>query len=109
MKYYAHTYHSPPPPLPETYWQSLQAHLVEVAKLAHDRARSVAGGLPGLEEAASISGFLHDLGKYRTGFQRKLRGLPVPKVKTYHKQAGAAKAAEWKQTPIAFAIAGHHG
>ena len=35
--------------------------------------------------------------------------ISVQKEKTYHKQTGAAKAAELQDFPVAFAIAGHHG
>ncbi len=63
-----------------------------------------------LEPAAYAAGLFHDLGKYRPGFQRKIQGIPVPdKTRTYHKQAGAAKALEYRQFGVAFAIGGHHG
>jgi CRISPR-associated endonuclease/helicase Cas3 len=62
-----------------------------------------------LAEAAYAAGLLHDLGKYRPEFQRYLRGLPVSREATYHKQAGAAKAFDSHHGPVAFAVAGHHG
>ena len=37
------------------------------------------------------------------------RGGHPPKEKTYHKQAGAAKAFDGNCLPVAFAVAGHHG
>ncbi len=89
-------------------WQPLAAHLRGVA--AGARARAEQTKIPGLPEAASLAGLLHDLGKYRQEFQQYIRQVfGGPKELTYHKQAGAVKAAEWKQVPIAFAIFGHHG
>jgi hypothetical protein len=53
---------------------------------------------------------LHDLGKYREGFQLYLADArSVPAEERYHKQSGAAKAAELGLEPLAFAIAGDHG
>ena len=94
-----------------TDWQLLREHLLAVAESAEDRAATIEIGGRSLGPAAFAAGLLHDLGKYRPGFQQKIRDLPVPKLKTYHKQAGAAEAL--KRTPtsyaVAFAIAGHHG
>ncbi|MBI3461601.1 MAG: CRISPR-associated endonuclease Cas3'' [Planctomycetes bacterium] len=55
------------------------------------------------------TGWFHDLGKYGIEFQRMIRGIRVQKEKTWHKQAGAAKAFDVKNAPVALAIAGHHG
>jgi len=94
-----------------TDWQPLREHLLAVAKSAEERAATIEIGGRSLGPAAFAAGLLHDLGKYRPEFQQKIRDLPVPKFKTYHKQAGAAEAL--KRTPtsraVAFAIAGHHG
>ncbi|MGA2257519.1 MAG: CRISPR-associated helicase Cas3', partial [Thermoguttaceae bacterium] len=68
-----------------------------------------------LTTAAYVAGLVHDLGKYRDGFQKKLdfesrkQVPPVPREQTFHKQAGAAKAAFAGHIPVSFAIAGHHG
>jgi CRISPR-associated endonuclease/helicase Cas3 len=90
-------------------WQLLSKHLLSVAQLATHLARESCPGDTALEEAARAAGLLHDLGKYRDGFQRMIRGFSVPKEATYHKQAGAVKAALSGHVPVALAIAGHHG
>lgn len=89
-------------------WQALSVHLKQVASLAADRLR--AANCSDLASLSYLAGLLHDLGKYRPEFQKMIRGMSPPREKTYHKQAGAAKAAaELKCFPVAFAIAGHHG
>jgi CRISPR-associated endonuclease/helicase Cas3 len=95
----------PPPP---HGWQLLKEHLAGVAKGA--RTRAEAARLPGLPELADVAGWLHDLGKYRDEFQQYLEGkLAEGNPLTYHKQAGAAKAAGLKLNPVAFVVYGHHG
>src|SRR5947209_7988927 len=73
-------------------WQLLATHLEKVAGLAAKFAEPLRMGGRPLDTAAYAAGLLHDLGKYRQGFQRMIRGQPVPKESTYHKQAGAAYA-----------------
>ncbi len=107
MSFFAHTHDSQPQPGDK--WQLLAEHLNNVAALAARNAVGVSGEDQRLIASARLAGFLHDLGKYRPEFQQMLRGVPVQKEKTYHKQAGAAKAAELHDLPVAFAIAGHHG
>lgn len=109
MDYYAHTGKDPNSPLDGG--QLLRDHARSVAETARERARNALGErLPWLSEAASVTGLLHDLGKYRQGFQRHLEGRHFgPEGERYHKQAGAAKAKELSMEPVAFAIAGHHG
>ncbi len=100
----------------------LAEHLREVARLARDFAREAFQVLPGEDAAvrgvkngfpaaAGFSGLLHDLGKYRPEFQAMLDPqIGHPKnEKTWHKQAGAAKAFAVGRADLAFAIAGHHG
>ncbi len=107
MSFFAHTHDSQPQPGDK--WQSLSAHLRNVAELAKQNACGVSKADGTLVNSAWIAGLLHDLGKYRPEFQQMLQGIPVQKEKTFHKQAGAAKACELRNFPVAFAIAGHHG
>jgi CRISPR-associated endonuclease/helicase Cas3 len=90
-------------------WQLLQDHLREVARRSKEFAQEARREDTAFADAAWTAGLLHDLGKYRHEFQQMLRGLNPPREKTFHKQAGAAKAAEAQNSPVAFAIAGHHG
>lgn len=93
--------------------QSLREHLIAAACGARERASAAiraGASLSGWEEAAYIAGLLHDLGKYRAPFQKKLLGVQVQDPReTFHKGAGAAKAFELKRPAVAFAVAGHHG
>jgi len=106
MSFYAHSHQNHPSPGPK--WQPLAAHLVSVGTKARG---FLTGSLPNdYKRLAEMAGLLHDLGKYRPEFQQMLCGLSPPREKTYHKQAGAAKAAiDLQCIPVAFAIAGHHG
>ncbi len=90
-------------------WQMLAEHLQRVAELSRFCMADAVPSLPKLAELANAAGWLHDLGKYRPEFQQMIRGIRVQKEKTWHKQAGAAKAFDVKNAPVAFAIAGHHG
>ena len=104
MDYYAHT--SPG----RADWQRLRDHLIGVAGLAKGHARDACGGrAEWLVDAAFAAGLLHDLGKYREGFQSYLKGVPVADEARWHKEAGTARAFEAKHWPVALAIAGHHG
>jgi CRISPR-associated endonuclease/helicase Cas3 len=111
---------------PPDGWQPLAQHLLAVARLAQRFASEARPVLvndgvelrrenEALSRAAYCAGLLHDLGKYRREFQLKLlfeskgQRAPVPRESTYHKQAGAAKAFDAGNGPVAFAIAGHHG
>lgn len=90
-------------------WQPLATHLLNVAELARQFAREACADNVALEEQTYLAGLLHDLGKYRPGFQAMLRGCPPPVKESWHKQAGAAKAAEGNHLAAVYAIAGHHG
>jgi len=92
-------------------WQRLQDHLLRVAELAQNRARTF-----GAEEWAHLIGLLHDLGKYSQAFQQRLHGS---EQRADHATAGAKILAQhlaktmgpqWGQIAklMAFAIAGHH-
>jgi CRISPR-associated endonuclease/helicase Cas3 len=107
MSFFAHTHDSQPQPGDK--WQRLSVHLRNVAELAKQNAGGVSQSESTLAASAWMAGLLHELGKYRLEFQKMLRGVPVQREKTYHKQAGAAKAADLQDFPVAFAIAGHHG
>jgi CRISPR-associated endonuclease/helicase Cas3 len=108
MKYYAHSGNDEGPERSD--WQELRDHLLAVANGAELRASVIdIQGRP-LGRAAYLTGLFHDVGKYRPGFQWKIRSTPVPnKASTHHKQAGAAMAWSHKQMGGAFAITGHHG
>jgi CRISPR-associated endonuclease/helicase Cas3 len=89
-------------------WQTLQGHLEEVARLAAAR-----GDKFGARNAAGLAGLLHDLGKYTTGFQRRLSGYDE---RIDHSSAGAQEVMrliaggrdKGMAELIAYAIAGHH-
>lgn len=85
-------------------WQPLVEHLLNVARLAADRAAPF-----GCEALAEAAGLLHDLGKYSTDFQRRLTG---ESLRVDHATRGAQLALEHYPGIghlIAYAIAGHHG
>ncbi|HUP76979.1 MAG TPA: CRISPR-associated endonuclease Cas3'', partial [Pirellula sp.] len=102
--YYAHSGRQPD----LSDWQSLADHLRCVAKSALAMMRS-ANASKSFCDSANLAGLLHDLGKYRPEFQQMIRGGSPPRERTYHKQAGAAKAYFLGDFPVAYAIAGHHG
>ena len=104
-KFYAHSGHKDD----NSDWQLLNDHLRGVASLAKGFAEVARPGDPTLSGAAFAAGLLHDLGKYRPQFQQMISGLHPRNEKTHHKQAGAAKAADAQNIPVAFTIAGHHG
>ena len=90
-------------------WQPLNAHLRAVAALAERFARESFGDASPLGDLARAAGLLHDLGKYRVGFQRHIRDLAVARPETYHKQFGAVEAALSRNAQVSFVVQGHHG
>lgn len=86
----------------EDCWQTLAQHLTAVSALAAEFAKPFNG-----QELAGAAGLLHDIGKYTTEFQRRLKGGPPVDHATW----GAKLAIERYPGPghvIAYAIAGHH-
>lgn len=107
--YYAHSDPRHPGKGPETpgaRWQLLECHLGEVATLSSDFAKRFES-----QDWGYLAGLWHDLGKYRSGFQGRLRGATI---RVNHAGVGAALALELdsktqKGLPLTFVIAGHHG
>ena len=104
--HYAHPSKSPD----RGTWQPLDAHLIGVSQLTGALASRF-----GAERLGSLTGLLHDLGKYTEPFQRRLLGSGE---RVDHSTAGAQQVmALAKSSPpkdrimaelAAFAIAGHH-
>ncbi|MFP4256902.1 MAG: CRISPR-associated endonuclease Cas3'' [Desulfobacterales bacterium] len=97
---FAHSIEGAPP----DQWQTIEAHLCNVAALCRKFAEKFGSG-----EWGYIEGLWHDIGKYLDDFQRRLQG---EKVSVEHSGVGACLAYEfWERNglPVAFAIAGHHG
>ncbi len=91
--------------------QPLRDHLKNVANRAGLLAASARGCDSGFVASAMLAGLLHDLGKYRTEFQRYLNAGERSRksAETDHAAYGAAAAAaNWNELAIAFAVAGHH-
>lgn len=108
--HYAHT----KPGRPETEWQPLCDHLLAVAEKARAFASTFGAG-----EWAWNSGWLHDLGKATTAFQRYLETANELDDPDYeadgstknHASAGAAFAFDQLGLPgkiLSYTLAGHH-
>jgi CRISPR-associated endonuclease/helicase Cas3 len=103
-QYYAHSR----PDVPESEWQLLRAHLKATGELAAQLGRAA-----GVSELARIAGNLHDIGKYSTEFQARLRG---GSGRVDHATAGAREIVKLYPDPpyrdwaelISYCIAGHH-
>jgi CRISPR-associated endonuclease/helicase Cas3 len=103
MKYYGHSGRSPD----RSDWQTLPSHLVAVGALTAERAAFFGAGPLG-----SLTGLLHDLGKYTAAFDARLSGGKA----VDHSTAGAFVALQLAATPVnrmfaqlaAYCIAGHH-
>ncbi len=88
---------------PESSWETLESHSLRVAQAAAARAETFGGG-----EYARFLGLLHDLGKEKPAFQRKLNG---ERNTVSHSGEGARvlhKTGDFTAT-LAGIIAGHHG
>ena len=99
ISYYAHSSES----LAEKHWQLLSEHLAEVGRLAGSKASHF-----GASEMATVTGLLHDIGKYCPEFQERLRGSTK---KVDHATWGAKIAQErygGLGKLLAYSIAGHH-
>ena len=81
--------------------QSLIQHLENVSHLTGIFCSSF-----GMQEEGEICGLLHDIGKYSTAFQERLRGS---NRKVDHSTAGAYELFSIKDIPSAICVAGHHG
>lgn len=86
---------------PEAHWETLEEHALRVAAAARLRANAFGAG-----DLAAVLGLLHDLGKSKPGFQRKLRGEIND---TSHSGEGAKVLWAGQGKPLAAAIIGHHG
>jgi len=94
---------------PQREWQTLDAHLTEVADLAEEFAKAIRPNEKLFVEQARLTGLLHDIGKYRTEFQEYLKKERQRGVDTAHAVYGAGKAVfEHESSAVAFAISGHH-
>ena len=99
MKFFAHSTTKPD----KSDWQALPSHLTVVGELAAAKA-----SIFGAEALATVSGRLHDLGKYTLEFQRRLEGAAT---RVDHSTWGARVANErYKNIGqlLAYGIAGHH-
>ena len=81
--------------------QYLADHLRQTAALAGQFAAPFHA-----EQAAEQTAILHDIGKYGTAFQARIRGS---KQQADHSTAGALEANRLRNIAGAFCIAGHHG
>lgn len=88
---------------PSTDWETLEAHSQRVMEAARSRAEPFGAG-----NLAAALGLLHDLGKVKQGFQKKLMGAVND---TSHSGEGAKVLAEMGvfEEALSVAIAGHHG
>lgn len=94
--------------LRENAEEPLELHMLEVAT----RTEAFAAHF-GAADWGRVLGAWHDLGKFRIGFQRHIRGEDVPRSASEHSIAGACLIEERFSKGelgklLAFAIAGHH-
>lgn len=99
MSYFAHSAGDSTKP-----WQTMAEHLNQTSRMAASFASAFNAA-----DFGFICGLLHDIGKYSSEFQHRLRGS---KLRVDHSSAGAQLA--YAHYPIAgkllaYCIAGHHG
>lgn len=100
MQFYAHSGES----LDKSDWQTLEKHLLGVAKLAEKFAAAFGAG-----EWGRLAGLLHDAGKATAAFQQRLEGASQ---RVDHSTFGAQLAKENTGLfglLLAYVITGHHG
>ena len=118
MTYMAHS-----PGEESSGWQTLKAHAEGVTARLEHHLRYLVQNVPELSSYAKLTGYLHDLGKYRGEFQKHRLGwdpqadreVSFVKRAVSHSDAGARYVQELldmdrevaAETP--FAIANHHG
>ncbi len=108
-KFFAHSLDGKP----KAFWQPMEDHLTNVAKMARASAEAFNAG-----EWGYLAGMWHDIGKYSDDFQRKIGALDgenaraeTKSVHVDHSTAGARHAVNLLQNKgrlLAYALAGHH-
>jgi CRISPR-associated endonuclease/helicase Cas3 len=84
--------------------QLLHQHLISVARISSEL---LADWKVPPAELGQLAGLLHDLGKYSSDFQAKIRGRE--ELRVHHSHPGAEIAAAIKQRELQLAILAHHG
>lgn len=96
MNYYAHTKEG----CPENEWQTIREHSENVAKLCVEFSRAWCR-----EEYAYNLGLLHDVGKYQSDFQRRIRNEAI---QVEHAFCGAIESNRYRLFGLDYCISGHH-
>ena len=84
--------------------QLLRQHLISVARISSEL---LADWKVPPARLGQLAGLLHDLGKYSSDFQAKIRGQE--ELRIHHSHPGAEIAAAIKQRELQLAILAHHG
>ncbi|MCI9079385.1 MAG: CRISPR-associated helicase Cas3' [Lachnospiraceae bacterium] len=87
--------------------QTIKEHLENVAKLAAGFCEDYKIENLDAQDYAYQTGLVHDIGKYSSAFQQKIRGRH--EIMTDHSTAGAREMQKLRMPAGAFAVAGHHG
>lgn len=82
--------------------QTILEHAYGTAALSEKFAAPFGKG-----KQAKMAGLLHDIGKYSSAFQQRIRN-PEETAKCDHATAGALEAWRWQQLIVAMSIMGHH-